>query len=296
MMKTTEINIRDPYVLLHGGVYYLYGTRSESCWDKMDGFDVYTSPDLENWEGPIEIFHRPENFFADRCFWAPECYYVNGEFVFIATLHGPDIAKGIFCLKSDSPTGPFRYVGRLTPEDWNCIDGTLFLGGETPYLVFSHTLEDTPDGDMCAVALSADLEQAEGEPFFLFRAAEAPWAKPIPFAKAEFGIDGDAYFTDGPTVYRHRNGALSIIWSSWSKCGYAVGVAQSKSGKLAGPWVQCPDPLYPENGGHGMLFETKEGDLLYTLHYPNDKHCERPHFYPVKENGDLLTLTEPIAQ
>ena len=27
-MKTEEVNIRDPYILLHEGVYYLYGTRS----------------------------------------------------------------------------------------------------------------------------------------------------------------------------------------------------------------------------------------------------------------------------
>ncbi len=31
-MKTTEINIRDPYILVHGGKYYLYGTRSATCW------------------------------------------------------------------------------------------------------------------------------------------------------------------------------------------------------------------------------------------------------------------------
>lgn len=30
-MHTSEINIRDPFVLLHEGVYYLYGTRSETC-------------------------------------------------------------------------------------------------------------------------------------------------------------------------------------------------------------------------------------------------------------------------
>ena len=32
----------------------------------------------------------------------------------------------------------------------------------------------------------------------LFSAAEAPWARPIPFAKAEFDMGGDVYFTDGP--------------------------------------------------------------------------------------------------
>ena len=59
-MKTEQINVRDPYVLLHGGTYYLYGTRSATCWGEADGFDCYTSSDLEHWEGPFEVFHRPE--------------------------------------------------------------------------------------------------------------------------------------------------------------------------------------------------------------------------------------------
>ena len=70
-MKTNEVNIRDPFILVHEGKYYLYGTRSATCWGSADGFDCYISSDLENWEGPIEIFHRPEGFFADREYRAP---------------------------------------------------------------------------------------------------------------------------------------------------------------------------------------------------------------------------------
>lgn len=32
-MKREDINIRDPYVLVDDGKYYLYGTRSKTCWD-----------------------------------------------------------------------------------------------------------------------------------------------------------------------------------------------------------------------------------------------------------------------
>ena len=48
-MKLADINIRDPYVLLHEGKYYLYGTRGATCWGEADGFDAYVSDDLENW-------------------------------------------------------------------------------------------------------------------------------------------------------------------------------------------------------------------------------------------------------
>lgn len=94
------------------------------------------------------------------------------------------------------------YSERITPEDWACIDGTVYIEQGVPYLIFSHSFEDMPDGDMCLLKMSSDLKQAEGEPVTLFSAAEAVWAKPVPFAKAEFGMDGDVYFTDGPCVMK----------------------------------------------------------------------------------------------
>ena len=61
-MKVTEINIRDPYVLYTKGKYYLYGTRSETCWGPADGFDCYIS---ENFE---ELFYMPdEEIDKSRC-------------------------------------------------------------------------------------------------------------------------------------------------------------------------------------------------------------------------------------
>ncbi|MCF0142484.1 MAG: family 43 glycosylhydrolase, partial [Parasporobacterium sp.] len=105
-MKLNEINIRDPYILPHDGKYYLYGTRSDTCWGKAEGFDCYVSSDLDDWEGPFEIFKREEDFFADQNFWAPECYYYGGEFCLLATLGNEEKGKSINLLKSDSPTGP----------------------------------------------------------------------------------------------------------------------------------------------------------------------------------------------
>lgn len=126
-MTCSQVNMRDPFVLLHDGVYYLYGTRSATCWGPADGFDCYTSTDLAQWDGPFEIFHRPEGFFADQAYWAPECICYQDAFWLITTLGGTGIKKGIYVLRSDSPKGPFvPWSQRLTPEDWACIDGTVF--------------------------------------------------------------------------------------------------------------------------------------------------------------------------
>lgn len=279
-MKLEEINIRDPFILPHEGMYYLYGTRSATCWGKAEGFDCYYSRDLEDWEGPVEIFHRPEDFPLDENYWAPECYYIEGKFYLLTTFGGEHVKKGIYLLSSEKPTGPFAlYSGRLTPEDWTCIDGSLYRKEGCTYLLFSHSFEDgVLDGDMCYLKLSADLKQAEAEPKWLFSAAKAPWPRPFPWAKEEFGIEGPCYFTDGPFVIEGEDGMLHLYWSSWCTNGYAVGEAVSESGGIEGPWKHLDRLIFPENGGHGMAFRRFDGTLLYTLHYPNDKYKEHPIF------------------
>lgn len=104
-------------------------------------------------------------------------------------------------------------------------------------------------------------------------------------------MDGDVYFTDGPCVVKMEDGKLYMTWSSWSNCGYAVGVAVSENGKAEGPWKQLEEPLFPENGGHGMLYKDNDG-MKFTLHYPNDKYKERPIFRKVALENSQLKLEE----
>lgn len=289
-MKLSDINIRDPYILPHEGRYYLYGTRSATCWGPADGFDCYVSGDLEEWEGPFEVFHRPDGFWADRSYWAPECYYYRGEFCLIATLGSEARGKSVNLLKADSPLGPFRHVAALTPPGAQAIDGTLYQEDGAPWLIYSHSFENGGSGEMYAVRLTEDLERMDGSPMVLFSAPDAPWARPVPWAREEFGLEGDIYFTDGPALHRLSGGGLAMLWSSWGERGYAVGLALSPTGRLSGPWEHRAEPLFPENGGHGMLFTRFDGEMEYLLHYPNDKYRERPIRRGVEEGAGVLRL------
>lgn len=288
-MKTNEINIRDPYVLVQDGKYYLFGTRSKSCWGEMDGFDCYVSSNLEDWEGPIEVFHRPAGFWATQNYWAPEAYVHNGRNYLVATLGATNRKKSINLFIADNPLGPYKYVTQLTPSDSESIDGTIFEDADQAYLVYSHTLQDVPQGDMCAVALTDDWEKTIGTPKRLFSASTAKWAKPVPFAEKEFGIKGKAYFADGPSVFKREDGSLTMLWSSWGHEGYSVGQAIAKSGDIFGEWQQLPNPLI-EEGGHGMLFQTLTGEKRYALHAPNDFYHEHPCFLPISEERQQIVL------
>ena len=289
-MKTNEINIRDPYVLLHEDRYYLYGTRSESCWGEAEGFDCYVSADRENWEGPVEIFHRPEGFWADRAYWAPECVYYRDAFFLITTLGAADRKKGIYVLRSDSPLGPFAPYGVcLTPEDWSCIDGTLYLEEGKPWLIFSHSFEDDPKGDMCLLPLKEDLSGAAGEPVTIFKASQAPWISPVSYWIGEDGTKTPAYVSDGNFVYKTKDGELLILWSSFKDGKYCVAISRSASGKIAGPWTCDPEPIFAEDGGHPMVFKDFDGNLKLVFHQPNSGHSH-PVILDLEDTGRTVEI------
>ena len=212
-----DIHLRDPFVLREEGRYYLYGTRGATVWTEAEGFDCYTSDDLVTWDGPHEVFRRSSDFWADRSFWAPECFARGGAYYLVATFGAADGRLEVHVLRADSPLGPFALwsEGPVTPVDWTCLDGTLhFDRADAPWLVFSRSFQQEGGGRMYAVELAQDLRSAKGEARSLFRAADAPWARPFPHAE-EFGVEDEVYLADGPFLHPTRSGELLLLWSSF---------------------------------------------------------------------------------
>jgi hypothetical protein len=292
VLTNAEINIRDPFVLpvAAEGRYYLYGTTGSETWgNSATGFDYYTGTDLQRWDGPFPAFRPPPGFWSDRNYWAPEVHYYGGRYYLFASFKAEGARRGTQILAADSPRGPFLPIsaGPVTPRDWECLDGTLFVGADgQPWIVFCHEWVQVGDGEICALPLSADLASAAGEPRLLFRASEAPWALELN-SKGRIG-----YVTDGPSMHRTASGDLLMLWSSFSAGGYTVGVARSASGGILGAWEQLPEPLYAGDGGHCMVFRGFDGRLWLALHRPNTTPEERPHFIPLIEQGASLRTAD----
>ena len=284
-MLRSDINIRDPFVLVHGGQYYLYGTRGATCWGKADGFDVYTGRDLENWDGPQVCFENDGTFWADRNYWAPEVHAWNGAFYMFASFKSETRRRGTAILRAESPLGPFVpwSDGPVTPAAWECLDGTFYADGQgRPYMVFCHEWVQAVDGTVCALPLTEDLRAPAGEPVLMFRASDVAWGRPVGHSS---GMQG--FVTDGPFLWRLADGGLVCLWASFSESGYTEAQAVSESGGIEGPWRQA-EPLFWKDGGHGMVFRDLQGRLLLTLHSPNEHLLERPHFYPIEERAGCL--------
>ncbi len=286
-MKRNEINLRDPFVLPYDGKYYLYGSRGGEVWeDKATGLDVYVSSDLENWSEPKEIFTPPDGFWADRHFWAPEVYEYNGAFYMFASFKSACRRRGTMVLKSAVPDGNFTVhsEGTITPPDWEALDGTFYIARDgSPYMIFCREWVQIGDGQICAVKMSGDLKKAQGEPFTLFRASEASWI-------AEAQKDKGVYITDGPFLYRCKNGTLLMLWSSMGSEGYTEAIAVSDNGDIDGRWIQRDELLFKKDGGHGMIFKSFDGRLLLALHSPNKHPLERPAFFELEDKNGMLYL------
>lgn len=288
-MKLNEINVRDPFVLTEKGKYYMYGSRGWELWELGTGLDVYVSDDLENWEGPIEVFTKPENFWADRNFWAPEVHKYRGSYYMFVTFKSETRCRGTQILRADNPLGPFlpHSNGPVTPEEWECLDGTFYVDKQgKPYIIFCHEWVQAVDGTVCALPLTDDLTAPAGEPRILFHASEPTWTGPVHWGELH------GYVTDGPFVHRLDSGRLMILWASFHAGLYCQAMAFSDNGDVSGNWSHAAEPLYSADGGHGMVFRTREGQLKLTLHSPNDTPNERPLFFDVEEVNDILRVKE----
>lgn len=282
-MKLTDINIRDPFVLVQDGTYYLYGTRAKDFGTKTGGFDVYTSNDLINFSEPIQCFNSREHGLNGAVNWAPEVHRYKDSYYMFATFTKKNGLRGVYVLKAQSPLGPFtpHSKGAVTPEEWECLDGTLYIDkkGE-PYLVFCHEHTQIIDGTVCYIQLSDDLTQSVGEPVYMFSGSSPYWADKKP--------RGEHYITDGPFMYRTAEGELLLIWSTFVEHKYCQCAAKSNNGEIDGEFVHLP-LLVKNDGGHGMIF--RQGDkLMLTYHTPNQTGLERPVFKELEDIGDNIRI------
>ncbi len=285
--EDTGVQVRDPYVLEYEGVYYMYGTGL--AWD---GYGCVYGTDLKNWSAPVRVYSPEGACDGTGDWWAPECHYYKGAFYLFASYRSAATDKrGVGIFRAESPLGPFALItdGHVTPKNHDAIDGTLYVDGDgQPWMIYVSEWTSNPDGigDMMAAKLSDDLTAFISEPTLLFRASDGGW--------------NSGHVTDGPFLYRTKNGRLLMLWSNMNSNGYYVNVAWSADGRPDGKWRQQPGKLYEAtkynaDGGHGMLFTGPDGTLTLAVHSPNVADAEHPTtaiFVPVADTGDTLVTAD----
>lgn len=297
MLKRSEIRVRDPYIVLDKGVYYMYATSGETT------LSCYLSRDLDNWEEGGVVFEIPEDFWAYKDVWAAEVHKYRGKFYLFVSLLGKNGLRGTQVAVCDTPKGPFvPLVDRaVTPLDQSCIDGTLFVDEGVPYIFYSH---DWPDcysaekgvyiGEICAARLSDDLTEIVGQPWVLYKSDECPISGANPHKTTYEGKKVVRHGSDAPFVQRLNDGRLYLTWSPYLADHYVVLGVISDSGDVMGPWRHIDTPLFEQNGGHAMFFATAEGKRCMCIHAPEQQMLERAHIFEIGENEDGLYIINEL--
>jgi len=287
-----KVPFGDPFIMLWQGKYYAYGTLSP------DGIAVYVSDDLTTWTAPEGATNglalNKADVWADRWFWAPEVYAVNGKFYmyFSADEH-------ICVATSDSPLGPFRQeIQKPMLETEKSIDNSLFIDDDgTPYLFW---VRFNDGNNIWMAQLERNLIDLKPETMRHCIHVSQPWEEIWPRVN------------EGPFVIK-RNGIYYMTYSanSYESPFYGIGVATATN--IAGPWTKYENnPVLQKPGelvgiGHSAMFTDKEGKLRIVFHahnsttkiHPRNMYISSVNF-KIKDGKEIMVIdknyTTPILK
>ena len=307
-VRTTHFNdlsMSDPFIIPdpETQTYYLTST----------GGRLYKSKDLVWWEGPYNIINTEDSWLKGMPA-AAEIHKIGDWYYYAGTWNDhSDLIQQVprrynvphnqtILLRSKNIEGPYEIFTEdrnydYQPREWDCIDGTLYEENGKIYMIFVHEWTQIIDGTMDYIELSSDLSKTISEwPVTLFRATENPSVKEMnSLGEATFGRKLPGWVTDGPQMFRTQTGKLGMLWSGWGDERYLQLVCYSESGTIDGPWVQEPKPFLGNNSGHGMLFRTFEGKLIYLVHHVEGNGPRKPQYWNVDDSGDKLVLLDQIV-
>ena len=277
-VKREELRIRDPFVYIEGGVYYLIGTTGNDPWEKGSDMILYKSANLATFE-PVMNTVGDGELDGYSAIWAPELHKYGDKYYIIVSAFREDLGRGSFVLVSNSLNEPFSLLtGKyVTPADWGCLDATLFTYGGKPYLCFANEwmtpITKDGDGSLYMAELKSDLTAIVGEPKKIVSGKHSGLA-------VEVGEKVRGYIAEGPYLYNDGNDIV-LLWSTVTKSGYSVIKSVSKSGVMGD--YEYEKMIFSDDGGHCMVFTDLGGKRKIVLHAPNKTPNERLKVFDLSE-------------
>jgi GH43 family beta-xylosidase len=274
-----KLPLADPFILSYEGKYYAYGTSD------ANGIAVYTSNDLKYWTKEPALALHKNNSYADRWFWAPEVYHLNGRFYMYYSAD-----EHICVATSDSPLGPFVQDVQQPMMEEKAIDNSLFIDDDgTPYLFF---VRFTDGNAIWTAELEKDYKTIKTNTLRLcFAANTSGW-------EADLGK-----VNEGPFCVKH-NGYYYLTYSANDYRSQNYGVGYAYSTNITGNWqkysknpvLRKPNGLF--GAGHHCLFRDKDDNLRMAFHAhksetgvnPREMYITSVSFSPSR-TADILSVS-----
>lgn len=270
----------DPFVLLHNGQYYAYGTGPRG----PDGryFRVLRSPNLWTWESVGWALIPPPD--ANDC-WAPEVAYRDGIFHMYYSAQGVGGRDHqVRVAMSASPSGPFIDTGcTLVPDQPFTIDAHPFQDEDGQWYLFYARDFLGEDGDYrigtgIVVDRMVDMLTLAGQPEVVIRPF-ADWQL-FERQRAMYGGVYDWYTVEGAALRRH-DGLYYCFYSggAWERENYGISyvVADSPLGPyrrpqgIDGPLLRSV-PGQVIGPGHNSFTVSLDGQQEYIVYHAWDAY------------------------
>jgi len=276
-----EVPFGDPFIMLYEDVYYAYGTNA------ADGIEVYTSDDLLTWKvSERRLALDKKDVWADRWFWAPEVYHVNGKFYMYYSAD-----EHICVATSDSPLGPFtQEVKEPMIAGEKCIDNSLFIDDDgKPYLFFDRFNDGL---NIWVAELEDDLMTIKMETMKKCINVSQDWETVWPRVN------------EGPYVLKHE-GKYYMTYSANSYESPFYGIGFATADDINGPWTKYDgNPILQKPGhlvgvGHSAMFEDKDGQLRIVFHSHRSESEIHPRFMNIstvsfeEKDGETIMVIDP---
>ncbi|WP_159637464.1 glycoside hydrolase family 43 protein [Sphingobacterium composti Ten et al. 2007 non Yoo et al. 2007] len=304
VVSNNPLNVKfgDPYVLYdkQSDLYYMYGTGGVE-----NGFGVYTSSDLVNWENKGAVYtNNQTKSWGIKDFWAPEVYHYNDRYYMFYSSHWKDNPNNelenykIGVAVSNSPLGPFEDMtgAPLFDPGYPIIDANVYFSEDGRLFLYysrccyKHSVDseiatwakekgmydNIEESWIYGVELKADFSGVIGEPVLLLRPPvkmddkQSEWE-----SRSVTSGEINRRWTEGSYLFKH-NDIYYMMYSANFYAGenYAVGYATSNH--PLGPFTKSiNNPVLEKNTskggvvtgtGHNSLLTDKNGNIWCVYH------------------------------
>jgi beta-xylosidase len=255
------IHMADPYVLVHKGKYYLFGTASPS-----EGFQCYESSDLARWKLDGWAWRRSAIRAARGELHAPQVVLYQDMFclIYSARMVG-GIQLGLAA--ATKPEGPYHdlHVPWLSLGD-SCSSADLFIDDNgKAFLTFSR--RSSREGCACStiygVALNRDLSGIIGEPVKMLE----------PTQRWELARRDSVRYNEAPRMFK-ISGKYYLTYCANDPLSTDCAIGYARADKPLGPWTKATEnPLLSNRSdrgvaglGQGSVFRSLEGGERFMVY------------------------------
>lgn len=245
----------DPAPMVYEDTLYVYTGRDRdgnNDFYYMDGYQVFSTTDMQNWTNHGCIMDKSVFSWAkEDSLWASQCIERNGKFYwYITAENASGGGRVIGVAVGDSPTGPFKdAIGKpLVGPNWDYIDPTVMIDDDgQAWLMFGNPT-------CYYVKLKEDMITLDGD------------IKKFDMTKEAFGPSSKktSSYGEGPWITKRGN-LYYLVYAAFYGSDGGESMGYSTAPSITGPWTYGGQIMKPHNcfTTHGGIIDYKDHSYFF---------------------------------